>query len=390
MKRLSIAKSGLTLTCVGAFCLSAGCSAIRARLAGPTKPVTPPPADGTVLAAADQPDPQAEPRGRQVSDFGDLPNRSDVPYFSRTAASLLRHTFAQEGSDFDPSLAPDGHWLVFASTRHNVKPDLYYKQVDGVAVTQLTSDPSSDIQPAISPDGMRVAFASDRSGNWDIWVVSLDGMQPVQITSSGSDEVHPSWSSDGTKIVYCSLPPQGQWELWIADATTGGGNARFIGYGLFPEWSPVGDTIVYQRARERGSRWFSIWTMQLVSGEPRYPTEIAASADAALITPSWSRDGAKIAYATVTPAAAEPGLGLNQSAADIWVVDAQGRGRMRLTDGHTANYGPAWSPAHRVYFTSDREGHEAVWSLLPEFPASGATAASGNDDPATARTASGR
>ena len=73
-----------------------------------------------------------------------------------------------------------------------------------------------------------------------------------QITDSPAHEAHPSWSVDGSQLVFCSLPDNGdQWELWITDAVRGPAK-RFIGYGLFPEWSPVGDTILFQRARERG------------------------------------------------------------------------------------------------------------------------------------------
>lgn len=390
MKRFPNELCVVGLAVVVALSVTAGCALGPQAPADPVVQAPPPAPVEEPVAPADPTPRFAAATDRQVNLFGEMPDRADVPYFTRTAASLLQHTFSEEGADFDPCISPDGKWMVFASTRHNVTPDLYYKQIDGVAVTQLTSDPASDIQPVFSPDGKRVAFASDRSGNWDIWVVSLDGTQPVQITAAASDEVHPSWSPDSSRLTYCSLPAQGQWELWVADATTGGGNKRFIGYGLFPEWSPNSDVILYQRARERGSHWFSVWTIQLVDGEPRYPTEVAAAPDAALITPSWSRDGNQIAYAAVTPSAATDGLGASPQSADIWVVDLDGRNRVRLTDGHTANFGPAWSPAKRVFFTSGREGHEAIWSLMPELGAGQeATAtASGNDAPPMARTAS--
>jgi TolB protein len=319
-------------------------------------PPPPPPDTRPKLAAA---------RDAQISQFGELPDKPDVPYYTRSATSLLQHTHAEEGADFDASISPDGNSLIFASTRHNVAPDIYYKTVDGIAVTQLTADPAADVQPIYSPDRTKVAFASNRAGNWDIWVIGLDGQRPVQITDGPGDEVHPSWSPDGSQLIYCGLPPRGQWELWVTDAKAGG-KKRFIGYGLFPEWSPIGDIIAYQRARERGSRWFSIWTVELVDGEPRYPTEVAASADAALISPTWSRDGVRLAYTAIVPSnSGSPELPAGAEQADVWVVDTDGRSRLRLTDGHTSNFGPTWSPDGRVYFTSSRNGHETIWSLLP-------------------------
>ena len=142
--------------------------------------------------------------------------------------------------------------------------------------------------------------------------------------------------------------------------------STFIGYGVFPEWSPFDDTILFQRARRRGSRWYSIWTLELVGGEPRYPTEIASSADYAMISPSWSRDGLRIAFTTVgTTPSIDPAYGAAFDVSDIWTIGVDGSGRMRLTDGHSTNFSPTWSPDGRVFFTSSRTGHENVWSVLP-------------------------
>ena len=302
----------------------------------------------------------------EVNMFGEISTGPHAACFTRSAVGMRQNTFGEEGGDFDPDVDAEGKLLVFSSTRHNLNPDLYIKAVDGVAVTQLTSDPGSDTQPVFSPDGTRVAFSSDRSGNWDIWVIDVTGTQPIQVTNSPADELHPGWSPDGDRLVFCSLPAGGgQWELWISDAVAGG-LRRFIGYGLFPDWSPVDDTILYQRARSRGSRWFSIWTLTLVDGEPRYPTEVASSAAHALILPAWSRDGLRIAYTTVAPG---PMGGIESSLAsgtsDIWMMAADGRARVRLTDAYTGNYAPTFDNQGRVFFTSGRSGQEDVWSLMP-------------------------
>jgi TolB protein len=352
-----------TLGCVMTIALtgvSGCCSWMRS-----TFETDPPPDPSSYAAPVEAQPALAAARDRQINLFGELPDATGTPYFTRTTTSLLQHTYAQEGADFDPCLSRDGSTMVFASTRHNEQPDLYLKRTDGLAVTLLTADPAADIQPVFSPDGRKVAFASNRAGNWDIWVFTLGGGKPVQITSGTHDEIHPSWSPDGRQLVYCSLPSRGQWELWMVDAGSGG-NRRFVGYGLFPEWSPVDDVILYQRARERGSRWFSIWTIELSNGEPSYPTEIASSGESALITPTWSADGTQIAYTAVTPD--DSALVYDEfegNLADIWIVDADGRNRVRLTDGFTANFSPAFAPEGRVFFTSARDGGETVWSLQP-------------------------
>ncbi len=321
----------------------------------------------------------AAARDRQISMFGDLPNSPDAGYVMRTAMSLRQHTFTEEGADFDVAVDSTGERLVFASTRHHLRPDLYLKSVRGMAVAQLTSDPASDIQPTFSPDDTRVAFASNRGGNWDIWVVKVTGGPPVQVTHGQADELHPSWSPDGTQLVFCSRQSRDrQWELWIADAR-GGAMRKLIGYGLFPEWSPRGDTIVYQRARERGSRRFSIWMLTLVGGEPGYPTELTASQAHATMLPTWSDDGRRVSYVSteLPPRAAESGMSgpivgqpetVESSRLDIWVIGVNGNGKTRLTDGQTMNHGPTFSPNGRIFYTGNRSGHENIWSLLPGGP----------------------
>ncbi len=305
-------------------------------------------------------------RDSSITLFGGLPGRGEITYEGRSHGSMLQHSVTYEGGDFDPDLDATGERIVFASTRHSDQPDIYIKSVDHTAVTQITSDQSADIQPAFSPDNQRIAFASNRTGNWDIWIVNIDGQHAIQVTNTPMDEFHPSWSTDGRRIVYSALPPGSrQWELWMSPAAANA-SSTFIGYGVFPEWSPEEDKIVYQRARERGSRWYSIWTLRLVDGEPFYPTEVAYSPDYALVTPSWSRDGRYIAYASIaepSPNHANPPT--SDHASDIWVIDANGGQRSRLTDGHTANFSPTWGPDDRVYFTSKRSGAENIWSIKP-------------------------
>ena len=74
-----------------------------------------------------------------------------------------------------------------------------------------------------------------------------------------------------------------------------------IGYGLFPSWSPSrdGDRIAFQRPRQRGSRWFSLWTLDLVNGEATRVTEVVLSSNAAVLSPTWSPDGKRLAFATI-------------------------------------------------------------------------------------------
>ncbi|MCG3122613.1 MAG: Protein TolB [Phycisphaerales bacterium] len=280
--------------------------------------------------------------------------------------NLQQVTFAEEGSDFDPAISRDGSRIVFASTQHRPTADLYVKSISGRTITQLTSDPSEDGTPDISPDGSKVAFASNRGGSWDIYVMPISGGKAVAVTQDASDELHPSWSPDGTQLVFCRMgPTSGRWEMWVTDATKAG-SATFIGYGLFPRWCPSSgtgengaDRIVYQVGRERGQRSFAIWTVDYHDGQASNPTLIASSSSAALINPTWSPDGRFIAYASV-PASETSG---QRPSAELWLASVMGDATVRLTSGDLRAIRPAWGPANRLYFVSDRNSTENIWSI---------------------------
>jgi TolB protein len=338
------------------------------------KPATPAAAKGPKVPSAadlmftDTAAPFENPGPREVNVFGELDGVGPGVYQPGGAGGFNQVTYVDEGFDADPRISPDGKTLLFSSTRHSEHPDIYTQKVDGLAITQITSDPGDDAFPAFSPDGGRVAFASNRSGNWDIYVMDIDGSDVRAVTRTPAQDVHPSFSPDGSRIVYSSLGSRsGQWELWTVDLKTL--ERKMIGYGLFPEWCPRADKdlIAFQRARQRGTRWFSAWTLELIDGEAKNVTEVAFSTNAAIVAPTWNPEGTKLAFSSVVdPTAANPGAmsspnrGTQQ---DIWVVNADGTNRYRLTDGRGVNATPSWSPDGKVFFVSDRGGSESVWSV---------------------------
>jgi dipeptidyl aminopeptidase/acylaminoacyl peptidase len=326
-------------------------------------------------------DPVDEPPqfvGKPVADDGDRPARfvgvlnlyGELPGGPEgmpddALDNLQQVSFTPEGADFDADVSPDGKHILFASTQHRPTADLYHKPVDSQTVTQVTSDPANDTMPAFSPDGRRVAFCSNRSGSWDIYIKSLNGGHAVQVTDNPAQELHPSWSPDGAELVFSALGEQsGQWEMVVVDVANPAAR-RFIGYGLFPEFSPTGDKIVYQRARYRGTRWFSIWTIDYADGQGKRPTEIAASANAAVITPTWSPDGSKLAFATVVSPTSQD-TRTRPRRADVWVVNIDGTERVRLTTDHFVNLQPTWGPDGQVFFVSNRSGTDNIWAVRPQ------------------------
>ncbi len=303
--------------------------------------------------------------------FGEIDGLGGRPTQTPAIENITQVTFASEGRDAEPDADKTGAYIVYSSTQHNRAPDIYTKKVDGLTVQQLTSDPASDRMPKFSPDNSQIAFCSDRGGNYDIYIMdAASGGQAVQVTSDTAHEIHPSWSPDGKHLVYCRLSEQsGRWELWVTE-TDNFNSRRFIGYGLCPEWNPDpgSNLIAFQKPRERGSRLFSIWTLEFVNGEGMKQTEIVSAANAAAINPSWSPDGKMLCFTTVLEPG-RPGQHLvteRETWADIWVVNLDGANKVNLTNGQYTNVEPTWSPDGRILFVSNRAGIENVWAIGPD------------------------
>lgn len=279
-----------------------------------------------------------------------------------TYQDLRQHTYSRAGVDIDPVISRDGKWILFASTRHHQRPDIYIKPISGPAVTQKTADLSSDLHPTFSPDGTRFAFASNRNGNWDIFVMkSFERSTPMQVTRSMMDEIHPNWSPDGTKLVYNAFSEHAnQWEIWVFDFVSN--QATILGQGLFPVWSPDGSKILYQRARQRGTRFYSVWVMDATGDNV---TEIVHDNDWAAINPTWNPDGTKIVFATVFKSVVAKEQNGKQRGDDIWMVNVDGTNLIRLTTHDKPDWNPSWGPDGRVYFSSMRNGFTNIWSVEP-------------------------
>lgn len=300
--------------------------------------------------------------------FGDMGGHTGAFSPLDSTGQLRRISLTSEGADFDVTLDAAGEHLIYSSTRHRETSDIYRQRIDGSAITQLTDDASNDVMPALSPDGKTIAFASDRSGNWDLYLMDADGGPAVQLTSDRTHEIHPSFSPDGKHLVYSSLSDRsGQWQLVVIDVANPT-TKRYIGHGLFPQWSPNENTILYQRARERGTRWFSVWTVELDDrGEAGSPTEIAWSSEYACITPSWSPDGKAVVFCTVLNPEADT-QGERPADSDVWIAKADGSSRTKMTRGRFANLQPVWSGDNAIYFVSNRatNGVENIWALDPD------------------------
>lgn len=284
---------------------------------------------------------------------------------------LRQHTASPAGEDLDPEVSPDGTKLYFATSAYSPGLDIYEKNLDGMVLRQVTRSESDERFPKINPvHPDMLAFCSNLNGDWDIFIIDDTNKNNPwkRVTESDTDDIHPSWSPDGRYLVYCSSALEhDDWDLKVFDTRT----AKILTLpvdGLLPQWNPAaGDNrIVFQRMRHRDNWYGAIWTLTFDQGEVKDLTEIIGSADWAAINPAWSRDGKRIAFATVAKSR-DKKESLNRGD-DVWVMTPQGHALTQITVDDSSDWMPTWGPDDRIFFISNRAERNHIWSLKPVLP----------------------
>ena len=153
----------------------------------------------------------------------------------------------------DPALTPGDNAVVFSAMDYGGRSDLYRVSWNGETekLERLTTDSYDDVEPSVSPDGRWVLFSSDRGergGRYSLFRLSLEtgAVETVSWPPSGDDR-QPVYSPDGKWIAYRSTRG-GTSDLWVRPA--GGARetrrvTRLLGPASDPDWLPGGRGLLY-------------------------------------------------------------------------------------------------------------------------------------------------
>jgi eukaryotic-like serine/threonine-protein kinase len=312
------------------------------------------------------------------------------------------------GIYFLPTLswAPDGTWLAAAEQPAPEAPARIVKIVlSNAEMIPVTSPPTGtlgDLWPDISPDGQLLAFvrtSSQSFGNQDVWLQPLTGGDARRLTN-GKYEIMSSlrWTHDGAEIVFTAwttgtpktmrVPVAGGAPEPLAgvgdfatDSTVAGHRMVYVQdspsvpemwrlpvpskvpstvtpeklapFGKNMQYSPDGSKIAFESQRG-GDK--NVWVS---NADGSNATQlVTTTGDSG--TPRWSPDGRRLVFDSVSA-----------GSFDLYVVGVDGTPPRRLTQDSTDEATATWSHDGRfIYFQSHRSGRSEIWRI----PSDGGTA----------------
>lgn len=303
------------------------------------------------------------------------------------------------GSDslamYQPSISPDGRWLVFAEWEGGRpgRQNLWIVSAHGGEVSRLTEGDYWDARPQWFPDSDRIAFRSSRVGG-NVMTMPVDpttgrpGGPPRQVTLDCF-----AWfdiSPDGKWIAYVVEPP-GNRGIHVVPAT--GGASRFVVRGdmSIPFWGSDGEYLYYPVSRsdtplealmrvtvEGGTpdtvlTWPGrMWVMRHGDGDfvvrmiPGGPAEAERFDLATLRGESLARfelpHGMKLrwqghGYEVLTT--------MDDAASPLKVLSLEGGSARQITESSSTDQPIAWTPGGALLFATELDGHEVLLLAPP-------------------------
>jgi len=234
----------------------------------------------------------------KVAPAGGAPREFALPAKLTAGYGPSEHALGTEGR-IALAGAGGGIWLLDASQR----------------AAQRIDDTSGANSPAWSPDGHLLAFGRPLTQPGALWAATDDVVVFDPATGSLETvadqalirEADPTWAPDGRMLAYCT------WANNVAVVPRSGGPSEIIFEGgQDPAWSPRRDEIVIESI-----------TGELVVVDVSNPSKVTVVMRGQhRVDPAWSPDGNAIVF-----------VRFDRSRAELWVVQRDGSGLRRLTDG---------------------------------------------------------
>ena len=151
-------------------------------------------------------------------------------------------------------MLPPALLVIFARASADFSNDLYTVDSDGSNLLRLTDDTfSHSVNPHWSPDGSRISFGSDLPAGSALEIINADGSGRATLNSPSPASIFygsggEKWSPDGTRLAFAYIAGWGQsGDVCVINADDTGfhclGNPLEL--NQTPEWSPDGTRLAF-------------------------------------------------------------------------------------------------------------------------------------------------
>ncbi len=184
-----------------------------------------------------------------------------------------------------------------------------------------------------------LCFASDLAGNYDIYRMRADGAMLEALIASPAEERKPTQAPDGS-IAFA----RGD-EIWLKDRN----GLKFLVKGKEPTFDPKGRYLVFRNSVGLAQ---ALFLLDIGKGITQQLTSEYSFAGQA----TWSPDGEKVAFTAV-----------KDGNWDVYIIQKDGGGLVRLTDHPSQDWYPAWAPdGQKIAFVSSRDGSHQLYLVNPD------------------------
>ncbi len=207
------------------------------------------------------------PDGRRLafrSGRDDLDTLWSVDVATRRVETLLdaglRGEGARLGRPSEVQLAPSGSAVAFSIVSPPAgRRVVFVSRIDPFAPREVTDGSRSVGYPAWSPDEQRLAVEVKDGSSTHAAVIDLATGRVTQLSDDRGQTWVRSWSPDGKQIVVAASR-DGLWSLMAIDVATGARHVMLPAdgprvYVRYPDWSPRGGMVAYERGELRGNIW---------------------------------------------------------------------------------------------------------------------------------------
>lgn len=231
-------------------------------------------------------------------------------------------------------------------------PEIYTQNLDGTGIIRLTISSQNDLGPSFNRAGTQIAWESNRTGRYEIYKMNSNGSGQVRLTNVAGGNNAPTFSPDGTKIAFDSSRT-GRRNLFIMDAD--GSNQTqltFItlsqNFAQDPSFNQDGSKIAF--SSQRGVPGNAHWDIYSInsdgSGEVRLTTAVNQDT-----SPSYSPDGSKIVFLSSRDGVPNP---------ELYIMNSDGTNQTRLTNNTGAELDPTFTPDGSHLMFSDQASSSLV------------------------------